>query len=353
MGETGVSGTRAVVARAAIERLCDEDRPPLELLAEVARRVREAVPYAAAGWLLTDPATLLHTGALSEGVPAPLLSGLIDNELTAPDVTKFTAVARLPRPAVALSGATAGELARSARHRTLYAPAGYGDELRAAFRTGGACWGVVCLARTAEQPWFGAEEVAFMAGISAHVGHGLRKALLVEACRNPSGGPEAPGIVVLGEGGAVEAITGEAQRWLDELPGAALELPLVVHEVARRARVDGGAWARARVALNSGRWLTVQGAQLRAAPGSPARVAVMLEPARRAELAPMIVECYELTEREREVTRLLVSGLPTTEIVSALGISPHTLRDHVKAIFAKFGVGSRPELTARLFHEPF
>jgi DNA-binding CsgD family transcriptional regulator len=353
MGETGVSATRAVVARAAIERLCAEDHPPLELLAKVARRVRAAVPYAAAGWLLTDPATLLHTGALSEGVPAALLSSLIDNELTAADVTKFAAVARLPRPAVALSDATAGELARSARQRTLYAPAGFGDELRVAFRTGGACWGVACLARTVEQPWFDVEEVAFMAGISAHVGHGLRNALLVEACRNSGGGPEAPGIVVLGERGTVEAITGEAERWLDELPGAALELPLVVHEVARRAHALGGPSARARVALKSGRWLTVQGARLRAAPGSPARVAVMLEPVRRAELAPMIVECYELTEREREVTRLLVSGLTTTEIASALGISSHTLRDHVKAVFAKFGVRSRPELTARLFHEPF
>jgi DNA-binding CsgD family transcriptional regulator len=29
-------------------------------------------------------------------------------------------------------------------------------------------------------------------------------------------------------------------------------------------------------------------------------------------------------------------------------ISRHTLRDHTKAIFAKVGVGSRPELTAAL-----
>ena len=31
----------------------------------------------------------------------------------------------------------------------------------------------------------------------------------------------------------------------------------------------------------------------------------------------------------------------------------HTVRDHVKAIFSKVGVTSRPELTAKLFAEQF
>jgi hypothetical protein len=36
-----------------------------------------------------------------------------------------------------------------------------------------------------------------------------------------------------------------------------------------------------------------------------------------------------------------------------LWLSRHTVRDHVKAIFAKVGVTSRPELTAKLFAEQF
>jgi DNA-binding CsgD family transcriptional regulator len=337
-------GTKAAVARTAIAKLCRQDLPPLELLTEVARRVRFAVPYAASGWLLTDPATLLHTGGFGEGVPPQMLSALIDNELTAEDVGKFSALARAPRPALALSEATGGELARSARHRSLYAPAGYGDELRAAFRTGGACWGVACLARTADQPPFSAAEVQFVAGIGEQVAHGLRSGLLLEALHTP----DPPGIVVLGSDGALEALSGEAERWLAELPGEGLELPLVVHEVARQAHAEHGPPARARVRLASGQWLTVHGARLR---GGRPRTAVMLEPARAADLAPLIVERYELTEREREVTRLLVRGLTTAEIADALCISRHTLRDHVKAVFGKFGVAGRPELTALLFGE--
>jgi len=39
------------------------------------------------------------------------------------------------------------------------------------------------------------------------------------------------------------------------------------------------------------------------------------------------------------------------QIAASLWISPHTARDHIKAIFVKLGVRSRPELTALLFHE--
>jgi DNA-binding CsgD family transcriptional regulator len=80
---------------------------------------------------------------------------------------------------------------------------------------------------------------------------------------------------------------------------------------------------------------------------------VVLEPARRADLAPLIVQAHDLTPREREITEMLLRGLPLGEIAPALWLSPHTVRDHVKAVFAKLGVRSRPELTAMLFHEHY
>jgi DNA-binding CsgD family transcriptional regulator len=79
--------------------------------------------------------------------------------------------------------------------------------------------------------------------------------------------------------------------------------------------------------------------------------AVVLEPGRRGDLAPLIVELYELTERERQVTQLLVRGMPIDEIARSLWITQHTVRNHTKAIFAKLGVSSRPELTAMLYHD--
>lgn len=83
--------------------------------------------------------------------------------------------------------------------------------------------------------------------------------------------------------------------------------------------------------------------------GAGGRVAVMLQPARVPQIASMIVEAHGLTDREREVTRLVMQGRSTREIAECLHVTPYTVQDHIKAIFAKVGVQSRRELIAQLF----
>jgi DNA-binding CsgD family transcriptional regulator len=57
---------------------------------------------------------------------------------------------------------------------------------------------------------------------------------------------------------------------------------------------------------------------------------------------------HHLSPREREVLRLLVQGLDTTGLADRLGISPHTVRDHLKNVFRKTSRGSRSELLSAL-----
>jgi len=55
-----------------------------------------------------------------------------------------------------------------------------------------------------------------------------------------------------------------------------------------------------------------------------------------------------LTQREEEILRRLCSGDRVSMIARSLFISPHTVRNHLKAIFRKIGVGSQTELMEEL-----
>ncbi len=59
-------------------------------------------------------------------------------------------------------------------------------------------------------------------------------------------------------------------------------------------------------------------------------------------------QCGEHTRREREVARLVIDGLSTQDIATALFISVHTVRDHLKTMFGKMGVSRRQDLAAVL-----
>lgn len=54
----------------------------------------------------------------------------------------------------------------------------------------------------------------------------------------------------------------------------------------------------------------------------------------------------QLTERELETLRLVVSGKRNREIACQLSISEKTVENHLRLIFAKLGVRSRNEATA-------
>jgi DNA-binding CsgD family transcriptional regulator len=70
-----------------------------------------------------------------------------------------------------------------------------------------------------------------------------------------------------------------------------------------------------------------------------------------AAVAPLVTLAYGLSERESQVTRLCMQGVSTRQMAHALALSPHTVQDHLKSIFAKTGVRSQArELTTTRGH---
>jgi DNA-binding NarL/FixJ family response regulator len=55
-----------------------------------------------------------------------------------------------------------------------------------------------------------------------------------------------------------------------------------------------------------------------------------------------------LTRREREVARLLATGVTNAELARALHVSPNTAKSHTRAVLSKLGVTSRRTMVARL-----
>jgi DNA-binding CsgD family transcriptional regulator len=48
-----------------------------------------------------------------------------------------------------------------------------------------------------------------------------------------------------------------------------------------------------------------------------------------------------VTPRQLEALRLLAEGLETAEIARAMGVVPHTARNHLRGLFRELGVRSR------------
>ena len=80
---------------------------------------------------------------------------------------------------------------------------------------------------------------------------------------------------------------------------------------------------------------------------------MVVEPAKSADIAPIVIEAYGLAPRERDVVRAIARGSSTPDIAAELCLSPHTVRDYIKSVFEKVGVSSRGELIAKLFAEHY
>lgn len=305
-------------------------------------------------WYTLDPASLLvtsHFQAEIEEIPEDWLV----HEYMADDVNKLADVARSEDGISTLHEATNGDPSHTPRWQ-MNMQMGGDQELIAALRTrAGDVWGAMGLYRESGSPMFDEQDKSFIRQVSPLLAEGARRSLLVGEANDPEG-PDAPGIVVISDRWEIESSTPGADRWMADLPDGdwgAGRLPTAVFAVAARAMRSGdqaseaGDVAIARVMTRSGEWLVLHGMNLVSTQGR--RVAVIAERATGARITPLLMSAYGLTDREQDVTRLVLKGSSTTEIAAQLFVSPHTVQEHLKSVFEKTGVRSRRDLIGKVF----
>lgn len=340
-----------------LERLALRAPTRAEFFDEAAARLKKAVPFDGACWHTLDPGSDLITQHRLQGLP-DRFAVLANNEYAVEDVNKFDQLARAGQKAATLSQATGGHPERSPRFRDLLTPAGLGPELRSAFVADRATWGALILVRRAGQPEFEDRDIELLSRASPLFARAIRRGLITEACEPACAVPDAPGVLELDASGQLIRASSSAEPLLAELSGSTLEAGVrsaAIQAVASATRTAIATAGAARtpglpsstVKAPTGRWLVLHGSLL--GTKSSGEVAVFIQRAHPTLIAPLLLKAYGLTAREQEVTQLMLKGATTIQAAQRLAISPHTVTDHIKAIYEKTGARTRGELSATLF----
>ncbi len=312
------------------------------------------VPYFWAPCFYTlDPASLLVTSHFHEGLdefPADALA----HEYYGEDVHKLVDVVRSDAGISTLHEITNGDPSGTPRWQANMAMGG-DQEMIARLRTKqGETWAALGLYREPGAPMFTDSDKDFIRAIAPSLASGAQRAMTIGEATDPES-PDAPGLLVIDETWEVRSATPGAEHWLARLPDgdpASGRLPSSVVAVAAQslqsmAENDPATVAFSRVLAEDGTWILLHGAPLSGE--DRRRVAVIIEPAHPARIYPLLMSVYGLTERERDVTELVLTGSSTQEIAAELFVSPQTVQSHIKNIFEKTGVHSRRDLVGKVF----
>lgn len=331
-------------------------------LQEAVKSIQRAVPHVGSCMATVDPSTLLLTGPRKYGV----LEGRDEHdhqfgllEYGEDETTDFRTLARSEVPAAGLQLlAASGQHSR--RMNEFMTPLfGFTDELRVVFRDHGQVWGGASLFRDPDMGGFDRGEIDFMAQLSSIMCIGVRAGLLTRLACEPVMAPSGPAVVIVGAGGTLQQMSAGAEERLAQLIASSTQVEesdVISSLVAAARRFAAGEVLkppRCRIRTRSGLWLVLHASPLSPRGGAPGDVAVTIDEARPPEIVPLVVAAFDLTQRERDVTQLVLQGLDTKQIAATLHVSAYTVQDHLKSVFEKTELRSRRELIARIFFDQY
>lgn len=328
-----------------VGRLCANESDERQLRADLVSRLREYVAFDGYVWLLTDPTTGVGWSPLAE----------------IPDESDLPTLIRLRY--------------RSTRHQWVEEPGpgpvdapadpwlvhlgtlGVVDVLTVVHRDAQGCWAFLDLWR--RDGSFDPGEKAFVASMSTAVTSALRTrqqaTFAIAADRRPGSGPA---VLVLTDDLTIRSRTDAADQFLSRLlpaDGGREVIPAAAYNVAARLLAveagppDGPATSRAFVP--GAGWLQLKASRLLSSTGG-GKIAVTVEMAPADERLELFGRVHAFTPRERDVMTQLAGGLDNHGLATALGVSDHTVQDHLKSLHSKTGARSRGELLSLALGRP-
>jgi len=335
---------------AALKRLCYMGLDSETLCRRVTGRLTRALALDAFCFPAADPSTALPVHIVHEGRPPEAFDEFLDRVYLRSIISDIGRCAALPRRVLLVEEMLEGSLGgRDPYVDVMLRPYGLHHEVHLSLALRGTPWGHLCLSRRTRE--YDREERALLECLVPHLRAGLRAAWLRAAM---SARPDVGiGVVLLDGAGRIEMANAVAERFLAS-PGAASGLaPLAgLRWLARllcRTLDDDGVLTVPLVVLGHGggaRACRLSAERVPHDDGSP-RTLILLEPTRFTE-TPGALRALGLTGREADVACAVVRGATAADTARQLGISPHTVLHHLRRVYEKLGVSSRPELALRL-----
>jgi DNA-binding CsgD family transcriptional regulator len=338
------------------KRACYSGLDSVALRREVADRVSAAVAFDAHAFSTCDPDTGLMAHTVAEGVP-PALARMYVKNLYPQGLASLGM--DLPRRGINVYSMSD----HSPDTRKVLHDYGLDQQLHVSIAIGGRLWGSWCLMRGSASSAAATREYAFLKRLEPHLARGLQTAALIDrglAADEITSSESVPGVLVLDSKNRQTLRTRTAAVWLDDLRDVGIqmpeEIPLAIVGLAHRVRSNRDATrdeVHMRVRGLSGRWYTLRASLSEPNASGESSLVVVIRPSIPTEVASILSQLYGFSAREREVVAAVTRGDATKTIAADLGVSPHTVTEHIDRACYKLGVRGRKALIAKLFFDGY
>jgi DNA-binding CsgD family transcriptional regulator len=340
----------------SVKRACYAGLDSVTLRREIVDRISGTVPFDAYAFSVCDPDTGIMAHTVADGIPVALARMYVE--------VLYPSVAGIPAE-ISSRGCSVFSMAEEAPLiQRAFRTYGVQDETHVSISTPGRLWGTWCMMRFGSSPSGSRKHFPFLERIAPHIARGLQSAALIDHALSDDAEDSvretAPGVLVLDSANRATLRTERAEMWLADLRDVGLavpdEIPLSVISLASRLRASGKAGRgeeQVRVRGLSGRWYVLRASLSLPDASGESSLVVVIRPAMALEVATILTRLYGFSVREREVIAALVRGEATKTIAASLGLSPHTVTEHIDRACSKLGVRGRKALIAKLFFQGY